>query len=126
MQQTSLFDFLPEEEAIKFRPKKSTDWKWSMANDYPKEKNGLKVFSCFACGGSSTMGYKLAGCEVIGCCEIDPRMNEVYIKNHKPKHNFCMDIRKFNEIPNEDLPKELFNLNILDGSPPLHNIFYGR
>ena len=29
---------------------KSTDWEWTMANDYP-EKNGLKVFSCFACGG---------------------------------------------------------------------------
>lgn len=30
---------------------KSTDWKWSMAKDYPQEKNGLKVFSCFSCGG---------------------------------------------------------------------------
>ncbi len=117
MEQTSLFEFLPEEEAARLRPIKSTDWKWSF-KDYPKEKNGLKVFSCFACGGGSTMGYKLAGCEVIGCCEIDPRMNEVYIKNHKPKHNFLMDIRKFNNIPNKGLPKELFNLDILDGSPP--------
>lgn len=64
------------------------------------------------------MGYKLAGCEVIGCCEIDPKMNEVYVKNHHPKHNFLMDIRKFNQIPNEELPEELFNLDILDGSPP--------
>ena len=114
----SLFDMLPEEEAIKYKPIKSTDWKWTMKDDYPKEKNGLKVFSCFACGGGSTMGYKLAGCEVVGCCEIDPKMNEVYIKNHTPKHNFLMDIRKFNEIPNEELPEELFNLDILDGSPP--------
>lgn len=30
---------------------KSTDWKWSMKKDYPQEKNGLKVFSCFSCGG---------------------------------------------------------------------------
>ena len=29
---------------------KSTDWKWTMANGYPN-RNGLKVFSCFACGG---------------------------------------------------------------------------
>lgn len=64
------------------------------------------------------MGYKLAGCEVIGCCEIDPKMNETYVKNHNPKHNFCMDIREFNKIPNEELPPELFNLDILDGSPP--------
>lgn len=115
--QFSLIDFLPAEEAEKFRAKKSTDWKWTFA-DYPKEKNGLKVFSCFACGGGSTMGYKLAGCEVLGCCEIDPKMNEVYIKNHNPKHNFLMDIREFNKIQNEDLPEELLSLDILDGSPP--------
>lgn len=118
MQELSIFDFMPEEEAEQYRPKKSTDWKWSMANDYPKEKNGLKVFSCFACGGGSTMGYKLAGCDVIGCCEIDPKMNETYIKNHHPKHNYLMDIREFNKIPDEDISEELFNLAILDGSPP--------
>ena len=118
METLSIFDLMPEEEAKKYKPIQSSDWKWTMAEDYPKEKNGLKVFSCFACGGGSTMGYKLAGCEVIGCCEIDPKMNEVYIKNHHPKHNFLMDIRKFNQIPNEELPEELFNLDILDGSPP--------
>lgn len=99
-----------------FEKQKSTDWNWTMKNDYPKEKNGLKVFSCFACGGGSTMGYKLAGCEVIGCNEIDPRMNKVYVQNHHPKYNFLMDIRDFNK--KEDLPKELYNLDILDGSPP--------
>ena len=117
MENISIFDFLPEDEAKKFKPVKSTDWKWSF-KDYPKEKNGLKVFSCFACGGGSTMGYKLAGCDVIGCCEIDPKMNEVYVKNHHPKHNYLMDIRDFNNIPNDELPEELFNLDILDGSPP--------
>ena len=118
MQETmSIFDLLPEEEAAQYRPKKSTDWKWTFA-DYPKEKNGLKVFSCFACGGGSTMGYKLAGCDVLGCCEIDHKINDVYIKNHNPKHNFCMDIREFNKIPSEEIPEELFHLDILDGSPP--------
>lgn len=99
-----------------FEKQKSNDWKWTMANDYPKQKNGLKVFSCFACGGGSTMGYKLAGCDVIGCCEIDPRMNKVYVENHHPKYNFLMDIRDFNK--KDDLPEELYNLDILDGSPP--------
>ena len=117
MQELTLFDFLPDHEAEKYRPQKSTDWKWSF-KDYPKEKNGLTVFSCFACGGGSTMGYKLAGCEVIGCCEIDPKMNAAYIKNHNPRHNFLMDIREFNKIPNNELPPELFDLDILDGSPP--------
>lgn len=96
---------------------KSDDWKWSFS-DYPKEKNGLKVFSCFSCGGGSTMGYKLAGCDVIGNVEIDEKMNELYKLNHNPKYNYCMDIRDFNSIPDEELPEELFNLDILDGSPP--------
>lgn len=107
MEQLYFTDFITAE--------KSTDWKWSF-NDYPKEKNGLKVFSCFACGGGSTMGYKLVGCEVLGDCEIDPRMNEVYVKNHHPKYNYLMDIRDFNKL--EDLPDELYHLDILDGSPP--------
>lgn len=94
---------------------KSNDWKWTMANDYP-QKNGLKVFSCFACGGGSTMGYKLVGCDVIGCNEIDPRMNKVYVENHHPKYNYLEDIRDFNK--REDLPQELYNLDVLDGSPP--------
>ena len=36
--------------------------------NFTKDKG--KVFSCFACGGGSTMGYKLAGFDVIGCNEI--------------------------------------------------------
>ena len=114
--QYSIFDMLPEDDPMRiaFQPQKATDWKWSM-KDYPS-KNGLKVFSCFACGGGSTMGYKLAGCEVLGCCEIDPRMNKVYVKNHKPKYNYLMDIRDFNKL--DDLPEELYHLDILDGSPP--------
>lgn len=99
------------------KKQKSTDWKWTFA-DYPKEKNGLKVFSCFSCGGGSTMGYKLAGCEVLGNVEIDPKMNDLYKLNHNPKYNYCTDIRDFNNIPDDELPEELFNLDILDGSPP--------
>lgn len=112
--QQSIFDY---EQFAEFRPVISDDWKWSF-EDYPKDKNGLKVFSCFACGGGSTMGYKLAGCDVIGDLEIDPRMNEVYVKNHNPRFNYNMDIREFNKIPDSKLPGELFNLDILDGSPP--------
>lgn len=112
----SIFDLLPEDDKMKNHlvREKSTDWKWSFA-DYPP-KNGLKVFSCFACGGGSTMGYKLAGCDVIGDCELDKRMNDVYVKNHHPKYNYLMDIRDFNNL--DDLPEELYHLDILDGSPP--------
>ena len=50
------------------------NWKLAEAN-FTKDKG--KVFSCFACGGGSTMGYKLAGFDVIGCNEIDPKVNQV-------------------------------------------------
>lgn len=105
---------ISEDQIPLFDLVKTTDWKWKMT-DYPPS-NGLKVFSCFSGAGGSTMGYKLAGCEVIGNCEIDPRMNAIYIKNHHPKFNYEMDIRDFNRL--ENLPKELYGLDILDGSPP--------
>lgn len=45
-------------------------------------------------------------------------MNEVYVKNHHPKYNYLMDIRDFNKLPEDKIPAELYNLDILDGSPP--------
>ena len=62
------------------------------------------------------MGYKLAGFDVIGCNEIDPRMNRVYVENHHPKFNYLQPIQEFKL--RKDLPAELYNLDILDGSPP--------
>ena len=88
-------------------------WKLKEAN-FTKDKG--TVFSCFACGGGSTMGYKLAGFDVIGCNEIDPKMMEVYRINHNPKYSYLESIQTFKN--RTDLPKELYNLDILDGSPP--------
>lgn len=89
------------------------DWTLKDAN-FAKDQG--KVFSCFACGGGSTMGYKLAGFDVIGFNEIDPKMAECYIANHNPKYAYVEPIQKFKL--REDLPEELYNLDILDGSPP--------
>jgi len=89
------------------------NWKLSEAN-FTKDKG--KVFSCFACGGGSTMGYKLAGFDVIGHNDIDPKMVEVYKENHKPKFSYLESIKTF--AKRKDLPKELYELDILDGSPP--------
>lgn len=94
------------------------NWKWYKSDLQDVEKNGLKVFTTFSCGGGSSFGYKLAGCDVLGNVEIDEKMNQLYKRNHKPKYNFNMDIRKFKKIPNDQLPEELFDLDILDGSPP--------
>ena len=75
-----------------------------------------KYFLVLLVGGGSTMGYKLAGFDVIGMNEIDKKMAECYVENHNPKYSFVEDIRVFKE--RNDLPEELYNLDILDGSPP--------
>jgi len=80
------------------------------------KKNWHSVFSCFAGGGGSSLGYKLAGFDVLGWVEIDSKMAENYVKNLSPKYFYNEDIRDF--LKREDLPKELYELDILDGSPP--------
>ena len=89
------------------------NWTLKDAN-FTKDKGS--VFSCFSCGGGSTMGYKLAGYDVLGCNEIDSKMMESYILNHNPKYSYLEGIQTFKV--RKDLPKELYNLDILDGSPP--------
>jgi len=90
-------------------------YEWTLKDAvFTKDKG--KVFSCFACGGGSTMGYKLAGFDVIGCNEIDPKMIEAYKANHNPKYAYLEPIQTFKL--RKDLPSELYNLDILDGSPP--------
>jgi len=91
---------------------------WTLADLETVPRNGLKVFSCFHGGGGSTMGYKLAGFDVLGGVEIDQDMMEIYRKNHKPKFSYEMGIQDFNRIPDVGLPDQLFDLDILDGSPP--------
>jgi len=94
-------------------------YKWYLKNGYPSEgiiKNTCNVFGTFICGGGSTMGYKLAGFNHLGGVEIDPKIAKVYELNHKPKYLFLEDIRKF--VKRTDIPEELYNLDLLDGSPP--------
>ena len=91
-------------------------YKWNLKDLEKVTKNGYKVFSCFAGGGGSSQGYKMAGYDVVGCNEIDPRQMEIYKHNLKPKYSYLEDIRTFRL--REDLPKELFELDILDASFP--------
>ena len=88
-------------------------WKWSLSDLKRIQPNGHTVFSCFSCGGGSTMGYKLAGYSVLGNCEIDPQMMKLYRKNHRPKYHFLMDIRDFSKLPNSVLPEELRQVVVL-------------
>ena len=61
------------------------------------------------------MGYKRAGYEVIGNCEIDEKINAMYVENFHPRYNFRMSIE---DLPSQDIPEEMLDLDILDGSPP--------
>jgi DNA (cytosine-5)-methyltransferase 1 len=64
------------------------------------------------------MGYKLAGYEVLGGVEIDRERSKIYVKNHNPKYEYLMGVQDFKNLDNDKLPEELFDLDILDGSPP--------
>ena len=88
---------------------------WHLSDLKQIPKNGLNVFSTFSCGGGSSLGYKLAGCEVIAANDIDPEMAYHYKLNLNPKHYFLCPIK---DLLNKKLPDELYHLDILDGSPP--------
>mgnify|MGYP003610770048 FL=1 len=87
---------------------------WELKNIESKHLGN--VFSCFSCVGGSVLGYKLAGFNVVGCNEIDKNIISIYEQNINSEFNFCESIRDFKK--RTDLPKELYQLNILDGSPP--------
>lgn len=92
------------------------NYKWTLKDaTFTKDKG--TVFSCFAGGGGSSMGYKLAGFDVIGCNEIDHRMMYAYCQNNgNPKFRYLEAIQDF--VKEEEMPPELYELDILDGSPP--------
>lgn len=92
-----------------------TDVSWHLADLAKVPPNGVKVMSTFACGGGSSMGYKLAGCSIVAANDIDPEMAWHYKHNLNPPLYYLCPIR---DLLTADLPPELFNLDILDGSPP--------
>lgn len=93
-------------------------YEWNLTELKKIEKNWYKVFSCFSCWWWSSMWYKNAWYEVIWTCEIDPQMNEVYIKNFWKWYNYLMWVQDFKKIPDEELPNDLFDIDLLDWSPP--------
>jgi DNA (cytosine-5)-methyltransferase 1 len=88
---------------------------WFLKDLHDIPSNGFKVMTTFSCGGGSSMGYKRAGFEVIAANDIDPEMAYHYKLNLSPKHYFLCPIK---DLITKDLPEELFNLDIFDGSPP--------
>jgi DNA (cytosine-5)-methyltransferase 1 len=94
---------------------KKPDCAWSLKDLANVPQNGLTVMSTFACGGGSSMGYKRAGCTIVAANDIDPEMAWHYKRNLKPPSYYLCPI---GDLIKKDLPDELFNLDILDGSPP--------
>lgn len=89
-------------------------WPWTIEGAHMPKDVG-RVMSTFACGGGSSLGYKLAGFDVVAVNEIDERVADVYLRNNQPEHKFLCSIRDLLEA---DLPPDLFDLDVLDGSPP--------
>lgn len=94
-------------------------FRWNIADGYPAkgiEAHNSTVFGTFICGGGSSMGYKLAGFHHLGGVELDPEVAKTYELNHHPELLYNEDIRDFNA--RTDLPEQLYQLDLLDGSPP--------
>jgi DNA (cytosine-5)-methyltransferase 1 len=91
------------------------NYRWNIKDGFPANNidyHGTTVMTTFACGGGSTMGYKLAGYDVVAANDIDPQMEKVYTANFKPKQYFLCGVKEL--INRNDLPQ----VDILDGSPP--------
>lgn len=88
---------------------------WHLADLDKIPKHGLRVFSTFACGGGSSMGYKRAGFTMVGANDIDPEMRWHYETNLHPSLYIEGPIK---DLITKPLPDELFDLDIFDGSPP--------
>jgi DNA (cytosine-5)-methyltransferase 1 len=97
------------------------NYNWTL-KDAAFTKDKGKAFSCFGAGGGGTMGLKLAGFNVIGVNEIDPKVMSCYIMNHKPRYIYAEPIQRFKT--NDYFPPELYELDILEGSAPCSGFSY--
>lgn len=61
------------------------------------------------------MGYKRAGYKVVAACDIDPEMAYHYKLNINPPLFYLCPVK---DLVSMDLPDHLYDLDILDGSPP--------
>lgn len=97
----------------------SNDLAWRLADLPPRTSDAPSVMSTFACGGGSSLGYKLAGYNIVAANDIDPEMAKNYKANLNPPEYFLMPISELVEKARaKELPAELYKLDVLDGSPP--------
>lgn len=88
---------------------------WRLADLPRPAADAPKVMTTFCGAGGSSMGYKLAGCNVIIANDIDPDMGGIYQRNLHPETFLSGPVC---DLVTGDLPEQAYNLDILDGSPP--------
>lgn len=79
----------------------------------------FEVVSLFAGGGGSSTGYRMAGGKILAINEFIPEAQNTYASNWPNTYIFKCDIRDLtaDDILNQ-IGKQKFELDILDGSPP--------
>ena len=83
------------------------------------DKKLFNVVSLFAGGGGSSMGYKLAGANIMAINEFIPKAQEVYLSNFPGTHVFKEDVRELTgKMILDQIGLEKGELDVLDGSPP--------
>jgi len=79
----------------------------------------FSVISCFAGGGGSSTGYRLAGGDILLVNEFVEEAIASYKQNYPDTPVLVDDIKKYSSQDFLDMAKvEERNLDILDGSPP--------
>lgn len=79
------------------------------------QTNPLRVLDTFAGAGGFSLGFQLAGYDVVGGIEQDKWACETYAHNHPKSTVLCRDIA---EISNDELRELYKNPNIIIGGPP--------
>ncbi len=75
----------------------------------------LRVLDLFCGAGGLSLGFKLAGFEIIGGVEWDRAAMETHKKNFKTKFEFCGDIR---QISDKTIEEEIKDVDVIIGGPP--------
>jgi DNA (cytosine-5)-methyltransferase 1 len=82
-------------------------------------RNGLAVASLFSGAGGSSLGYKMAGFQVVAACDFVESARATYAANFPGTPVTFLDVRKLEVPALLDLcGKERGELDVLDGSPP--------
>jgi DNA (cytosine-5)-methyltransferase 1 len=62
-----------------------------------KKNNQLNVLDTFAGAGGFSLGFQMAGCNIVGAIELDEWASETFLFNHKNAHVMTGDIRKMSD-----------------------------